>query len=509
MRSLLILASVALSAWAAPAGILIVQQTYGSRGEDADAQRILTQLIAEEFDKDGRLTAIAWSLSDPVFRSAVNEKLVSSTDNPDTSAALAGADKLRAEYVLVFGVWQRDGQVVGRAQLYRKGRSMWVDPDGSLRTTGTDKTDQIEARVFTIMTNNRLDLSNSLRAASRTWAQLMFDNPLKSLAPKPKNETPDPEPGIKPNIPETPPVRKVDNGQLMTDVMKLLASGKTPEAIAMLRDAVDAEPLDLERRKALTNALATSGYLETAAREARRSAALFPDQVDLWALAAKFWLSLENFDEANKDLNEAVVRQPESVETRLLLAEVALGKLQVEVALPHLDFAIQKAPSGYSYFKRALAKALNDDPTGAATDLAEAKKLGFGSDPLALRTQYSAAVRVTQAALQESAVAIRTMIPKARANFGSKDVREDHKLIAKRLESLAGLFEAIPVPPVHKNSHAKRVLALSLLAQSSGELGTFLDSGVDDSASDAVISLSEALKALQEAKLTYRSERSS
>ncbi len=509
MRAWLIAVGIALSAWSSAAGILIVQQTIGSRGDDADGERILTQLLAEEFDQDGRLTAIAWSLADPIFRSAVNEKLVTSNDNPDLSMALAGADKLRAEYVLVFGVFRREGQVVGKAQLYRKGRSVWKDPDASNAVGGAGERQQEgDARVFTITTNGRLDTPNTLRAASRTWAQLLFDTPLKGLAPKPRTDTPEPDPGTKPNIPETPPVRKVDNGQLMTDVMKLLAAGKTPEAIAMLRDAVDAEPLDLERRKALTNALATSGYTETAAREARRSAALFPDQGDLWTLAARFWLTLEKFDEANQDLNEAVARQPASVETRLLLAEVALGKLQVDIAIPHLDFAIQQAPTGDSYFKRALAKALNDDAPGAAADLAEAKKLGFGTDPLALRTQYSAATRIAQAAMQEAAVAIRTMIPKARASFGSKQVRDDHKVVAKRLESFAALFESVPVPPAHKNSHSKRVLALSLLAQSAGELGSFLDTGVDDTANDAVISLSEALKALQEAEQTYRSERS-
>ncbi|MCC7435820.1 MAG: hypothetical protein IT363_14130 [Methanoregulaceae archaeon] len=509
MRVWLIAVGVFLSAWAAPAGILIVQHTTGSRSDDADSERILTQLIAEEFDTDGRLTAIAWSLSDPIFRSAVNDKLVRASDNPDQSTALAGAEKLRAEYVLMVSVFRREGQVVGQAQLFRRGRQIWKDPDGTVGGAArSDRAELGDARVFTVLTNSQIDLANTLRAASRTWCQLLFDNPLKSLNPRPRTETPDPDPGVKPDIPEAPPVKKVENGQLMTDVMKLLAGGKMPEAIAMLRDAVDAEPLDLERRKALTNALATSGLTETAAKEARRAALLFPDQVDLWALAARFWLAVDEFDEANKDLNEAVARQPESVETRLLLAEVALGKLQVDVAIPHLDFAIQQAPSADGYFKRALARALNDDATGAAADLAEAKKLGFGGDALVLKTQYSSAVRVAHAAMQEAVVAIRTLLPKARANFGSREVREDQKVVAKRLESLGAILEVVPVPAAHKNSHGKRTLALSLLAQSSGELGSFLDSGVEDSANDAVISLSEALKALQEADAAFRSERS-
>lgn len=508
MRRLVGLGLLFVAANAAPSSILIVQNTLGSRGDDADAQRNLTQLIAEGFDQDGRLTAIAWSLSDPVFRQAASEKLVTYNDNPDLSEVLAAADKMKAEYVLTLGVFRRENQIVGRAQLYRRGRSVWRDPDGSNATGARAQGERGDARMFTVLTSGRVDYPNSLRAAATTWCQLLFDAPLKSLAPKPRTDHPEPDPGVKPVIPETPPVKKVDNGQLMTDVMKLLASKKTAEAIAMLRDAIDVEPLDVERRKALTNALVTAGYTETAAREARRAALLFPDQVDMWALAARLWLSLENFDEANADLNEAVVRQPESVQTRLLLAEVALGKLQTEIALPHLDFAIQQAPSGDAYFKRALAKALNDDPTGAATDLAEAKKLGFGTDPLAQRTQYAAAIRVCHAAMQEAVVAIRTIVPKARANFGSKEVRDDQRMVAKRLESLSSIIDMVPLPETYKNSHGKRTLALSLLAQSAGELGAFLDSGADGSVNEAVISLTEAIRALQEAEAAYRAERS-
>lgn len=508
MRRLLSFGLLFVTALASPASILIVQNTLGSRGDDADAQRNLTQLIAEEFDQDGRLTAVAWSLSDPAFRQAANEKLVTYHDNPDLSAVLPAADKMKAEYVLTIGVFRRENQIVGRAQLYRRGRSIWRDPDGSNATGARAQGEQGDARMFTVLTSGRLDFPNSLRAASATWCQLLFDVPLKGLAPKPRTDNPETDPGLKPVIPETPPVRKIDNGQLMTDVMKLLASNKTAEAIAMLRDAIDAEPLDVERRKALTNALVTAGLTETAAREARRSALLFPDQVDMWALAARLWLSLEKYDEANADLNEAVVRQPESVETRLLLAEVALGKLQTDIALPHLDFAIQQAPSGDAYFKRALAKALNDDPAGAEADLAEAKRLGFGTDPLAQRTQYAAAIRVCHAAMQEAVVAIRTIVPKARANFGSKDVRGDQRIVAKRLESLGAIIDMVPVPETKKNSHGKRTLALSLLAQSAGELGAFLDTGADSSANEAVISLTEAIRALQEAEAASRTERS-
>ena len=52
-----------------------------------------------------------------------------------------------------------------------------------------------------------------------------------------------------------------------------------------------------ERRRALANALATAGFNENAASEARRAADLFPEQVDLRTQAARFWMAAGKVDE--------------------------------------------------------------------------------------------------------------------------------------------------------------------------------------------------------------------
>lgn len=498
-KSLIALAFVSASVLSQAAGILIVQNSE-SRNTDPDDGHLLVQLLAEEFDNDGRVNPIAWSINDPVFRSAMDSKLVPSTDNPDIGQILSAADKLRAEYALVVTIFKKDADVMGRAALYRKGQLVWSDPQKP------EDSKQPTSRLLTVFTNSRADVPNSLRAASRTWTQLIYEKPLKGLNPRPKIETPPPDPGTKPTIPDAPPPTKVDNRDLMASVMKLLAANKAAEAIALLRDAVDAEPVDPERRRALANALGTAGYNEQAAGEARRAADLFPEQVDLRTQAARFWMAAGKIDEANLDLNEAVARNPESVETRLLLGEVALGKLQVESAISHFDFAISKSPTADAHFKRALARAMNDDAEGCKQDMATASKLGLGKDPLEVRSQYTTAVRVSQAAVSEMGVAMRTLLQKARANFGNKEVREDQKVLARRCDSLIALFSILTPPPANKNSHGQRALALKLLGQSLSELGSYLDSGSDDSLGDATITLGEALKALAAADETYKSE---
>ncbi len=499
-RSLFALALVTASVLGHAAGILIVQNSE-SRNADPDENHTLVQLLAEEFDNDGRVNPIAWSINDPVFRSAIDGKLVPSTDNPDLGQILGAAEKLRAEYILIVTIFKKEADIMGRAVLYRKGQVIWSDP-----LKPEDAKSQPTNRQLTVATNGRVDVQNSLRAAARTWSQFIYEKPLKALPPRPRIETPPPDPGTNTSIPDAPPPKKVDNRELMTEVMKLLAANKTAEAIALLRDAVDAEPVDPERRRALANALATAGLNEDAAGEARRAADLFPEQVDLRTQAARFWMAAGKIDEANADLNEAVARNPESVETRLLLGEVALAKLQVDAALAHFDFAISKSPTADAHFKRALARAMNDDADGCKQDMAAASKLGLGKDALEVRSQYTTAVRVSQAAVSEMGVAMRTLLQKARANFGNKEIREDQKVLGRRSESLIALFNVLTPPPANKNSHGQRSLALKLLGQSLSELGAYLDSGSEDSLGDATITLGEALKALAAADETYRTE---
>lgn len=493
------LALTVLTTLSPSAAILIVQNAE-TRNSDPDEGRDLLQMLAEEFDNDGRVSPIAWSLTDPLFRSAVDSKLVPSTMNPDLSQMHAAAEKLRADYLLVVTMVKKEADVTGRAVLYRRGQKIWSDPE--LPEGNTQPTN----RLLTVFTNSKVDVLNSLRAASRTWTQLLFESPLKGLTPRPRIVTPPPDPGPGVAIPEPPPVRKVDNRELMNEAMKLMASNKTSEAIALLRDAVDAEPVDVERRRALANALYNAGLAEAAADEARRAADLFPNHLDLRTLAARFWMAAGNVDEANLDLNEAVARKPDSAETRLLLAEVALEKLQVDAALSHLDFVIAQAPTADAHYKRALARALNDDEAGAKQDVEAARKLGFTQDALEWRSRYASAMRVGHAAIGEIGVAARTLLQKARANFTSKEVREDRQTLEKRAASLGGLLEVLSPPTAHRKSHGQRALALKLLGQCLAELGTFLDSGSDDAIGDATITLGEALKALASAEEAYRGE---
>lgn len=68
-------------------------------------------MLAGHFYDDGRVNAVAWSLSDPVFRVARQDGLLERIEFPDTKDALAAAQKLRCEYVMTISTWRKGPSV--------------------------------------------------------------------------------------------------------------------------------------------------------------------------------------------------------------------------------------------------------------------------------------------------------------------------------------------------------------------------------------------------------------
>ncbi len=383
--------------WAAPQ-ILIVPLTPPHVKKQSqnvtDLGSGLIEFVAQEFDNDGRLHPIAWSMTDPYFRIAVDSGKIRQNDHPSLKDAFRVADQLRIEYVMGVTVWDDQGKMMAVAYLYRNGQSIWRDPpenDTGYQTALQNEKnaviqarkkkkqapdmDIVNAREIKIG-NSGQDQDNELHSMARTWVASLADSIFKKLDAHPPVPPPVIDSGPKPIVvnPPPPPAQKTDSKDLLTSAMKLLADHKNAEAISMLRDAVDLAPLDVERRRALINTLSQTGQPLMAAQEARRAAAILPDKLEFRVLAAKNFLDAGQSDEAMSDLKEAVAHDPNGTQTRMLLGEIDLSKLNLTDALTQFDFVISKEPSGDVYYDRALAKCLSGDADGASKDYDEAKK---------------------------------------------------------------------------------------------------------------------------------------
>lgn len=503
--------------------VLIAKLHVASKQLDADPNGALVEFIAQEFDQDGRVHPIAWGLSDPYFRTAVDSNLIKNPPKePSLEQALQVGAKLQTDYVLAVTVRKEGSTLFAVADLYRKGQSVWHDPSPDdpmakvlihnaaiadrRQRNSKNKIELTPASEREIqVSNSGDDLDNELASLARVWAMGVENGPFKSLDPHFKSQPPPVDKGQAPVVVQPPPAPKATDNSALSDAAKLLASGQNSQAIDMLRRAVDAQPLDVERRKALIDTLEKCGQPDLAAAEARRASALMPDRIEFRILAAHAFLAAGEPDEARNDLNEAVARDPNDPDTRLLLGETDIYKLDLPNAIQQLDFVIKEKPSAEASYQHAIAECLNGDGQAAQQDLAAASKLGLPNDPASISSRYSQTETYLEASEADFGPQLRSLLQLARVRSDSTVADTISKLNA-RVDAENTLLGAIAAPDSHKRSWAQKLLALKLLLEALSDLADYQKSHSDDAIEDATINVGEGLKDLESARQAFRQE---
>lgn len=493
--------------------VLIVQekQKYESK-EDPNVD--LGIYLAEELDKEGRVAPVVWSLTDAFFRAAVNDGFITNPNEaPSLAIAQQAASKMKVEYVIQYAAFKKGLTMSVRATLFRRGKAIWRDPSAETnaelikltsieerlrrqgKLDGQERTSQPDWRELSVTLDDKFDVENAGRSIARTWSLLLATGPWKGLAARPVNPTPDVEEGQKPKPNDEPlPPRIIDNKKMIEDVQRLLANGEAMQAVNLLRDAVDSEPFDVERRRMLISALVSANMARSGAEEARRAAELLPDQVEFRISAARAWIRVGDNDEAVKDLNEAVAREPNSPVTRGLLGEMALMKLELAAALDHLNASLEASDRPETRFLRGLCLTLAGEIDEGKRDFDKAFELGLGKDPAAERSRYEMVANLTDATAIKLGLRVRDAFQRARLKRTEPKLGPDVGDLAKLALGLKGLAPTVATPDRYKKSSERRSLALNLLLQCVTELQEFLRTGDEDVIGDSTLNLGEALK---------------
>lgn len=511
------LAGLAAGAWAIPQ-MLIFRVAPNKAAVAFDSP--ICDAIANDLQAQGRVSPLVWSLTDPVVRAAVNAGKVNfDSETPTLRDALSAADKLGADYVLAADVLPGEGSIYCRAELFQRGRLVWHDPvvdsDKILRSLRdmlrkkkiTQATYDEQARLATyresaVQFDRQFGLDDTIRSVARTWAEMMNNGPLRSLTPQIVKPTPEPAEG------DAPPriVAPKPDHQWEKDVDAAIQAGETVHAVLLLRDAIDVQPFDADRRIALVQLLLRSGSPEVAAKEARRAAMLMPDKILFHELAARSWIEAGRLDDARDDLNEAVARAPESPETRRLLAEVAIYQGDFPSAINHLKKAIATTPSGDAYYLRAVAYALGGQTDKAAADLKSATDAGLTMAPLEVDARYDLVAALFDGSLTDLGNAVRQMQQRAQVQRTDPEVVDGTTLLAAKVDGRADFFAMLAPPESHRPSHERRVLAYKLLSQTLVDLQSYLKSGSEDVLTDSRINLGEALRQEATARKIFQEE---
>ena len=510
----LLLLAVAAVSHAVPA--IVIVQARVRADHDSDSNLFLGHYLAQELQDGGKVAPIVWSLEDAIFRSAVEEKLIAEPrGNPTLEAVLQGASKLHADYVFVMSVWREGEAVKARGALLRRGSVVWFDPDAKSGGVSNDASmgwarqalgqESPAPKACREVLVSATDAENGVRSLARTWALLLSSEPFKNLPVSTQAKTPDPDQGQQPIAPDPLPARAVNNNELMAQVDGLVKDGRLVVAVNLMRDAVDTEPMDAERRRRLAELLILIGRPREAAEGARAAANLLPERPHLWALAAEAWLAAGAFEEAQADVNELIARVPENPDARMLIGQIRLHMLDSAGAITHFSQVLESAPTNAAYFLRGLAHALAGHADEAAAD--DAKSLLFSVDePQKPAWRYATATDLFDQAAAGVGSQLRDLIPIARVRPKDKDVARAVEERWAQVDAVLAALARIPVPEAHKRSAARRELALKLLAQSVGDFRAYLRSGDEEILGDATINLGEALKNLAAAKEAAQAE---
>jgi tetratricopeptide (TPR) repeat protein len=451
----------------------------------------VADIASQEIDEDGRLTPIVWSTTDPIFRSAIEDKLIPTpSDNPLMADFQDAMPKLKVGYLLILGSFASEGEIFTTAHLYKGQKEIWKD----------------EIRKWSSQSTTDFENDNAKHSIARTWVQVMSGGPLKDLPQRRKIATPQPGPGTGPQNEAPVPAAPSETKQVLADAAKLLVEKQFPEAINLLRDAVDAEPGDIERRLALVSALMETGEPELAAREARRAAQMNPERGDLWVMAARAWIAAGKDSEAVMDLNEAVARDPEGRETRLLLGEIQISQRRFDLAVEHLCKVIEKGASAYAYRLRAYANGCQGKTSEMLSDLESASKQKTAEIKSESDRRMKTFVRVSIGLGQDLGGEIRGLIQQVRVAPTNPDNKSSVDTLNQKLKCVSSLLSEEGMPVGYRNSAERLLLALKLLAQSLTDLSGSLEKLDEDALTEATINLGEGLKALDSAKAELSKE---
>ena len=486
LLGLLVFASCAIGAAQAP--LCLIAQPMPSGDQTLD----YISSMATELDKVGQVTSVTYSLSDPTIRGMVNDgKLPTPKPNPIRAEALEAARILGAPYTL----WMEPGDNKGNKRargihlivtLFKNGKQVWTDEQN------------LEVQVSGTST-----MLASLQALCNAFTERLTVTAFKELPKLTKAPGVDTGKGQAPIIPETNDDDRElnDFAAVLERVKQLVAAGRTTAAEVLLRDSVDAAPLDGVRRRELITFLRASGRTDEAIAVTVASGRALGDPT-LTPLAARILIDAGRTAEALAICNEALVTNPNSANLRVVLAELRLRASAPDQALKHLEIAIKAEATSEVFGLRSLCRALLGAEDGSRIDMEKVQK----DSPTLPETHYGLWASIFDAAISVEGSDIRALLQKAILNRKADEVADEIDSQERLAKACIAFLGENPANLRYEKSHANRLLAMNLLIQSMSELRAYCTKGDEDSLSEARIDFGEMLKALEAAKQEFVKE---
>jgi tetratricopeptide (TPR) repeat protein len=334
----------------------------------------------------------------------------------------------------------------------------------------------------------------------------LLREPFKSIRPR-ANENPA---SIGLGSGQAPPVGDTkDDDPVLNDfaaieqqVSSLIELKRYSAAEQLLRESVDADPLDVKRRRALIDFLKQYAPVEVATR-AIYGAADALGVGEFTTEVADLMLVAGRTEEAKILVNDAILTNPNDPLTRLLAAELRMREAHPDQAIKHIEAAFAKELTPFAFLMRATCRALNGSDDGAKLDVSRAKE----GDSNVLAKNFARISGIIDDYFSISGAELRALFQKVNLNPDSAEVSD---LIGKFDRQAKGCMLLIGEDAADmrfSKSHNLRVLALNLLVQTVTELRAYVNKPDQEVLTEARIDLGEFLKVLADARTEFERER--
>lgn len=493
LTAALVAGSMAVPGWAAqdlPLLFLVQKPAAFALGQEA-ADINVTAEVADALREQGKVNVVRWADDDPEFKK-VSEG-VSLTEGQTDELISEFARRLKARYILVIEASRMKEQLYPRADLFQSGRR------GTLWTTGPKRPQGGDSIVVKV--GDRVDWRATAVSLGKTWSLQLNQGPFKDL--KAGVDIPNP---VAPTDtgPRAPRVElgATAGAEALDQAKSLVESGRTDLAILYLRDAVDANPFEPERRILLSELLDRRGFASQSADEGRRAARLVPDRPELWLVSARSWLLAGQPEEAKQDVQEAMARGSDTPLTHRLMGDILLMQGDLVKSRDEYSVSLEKADLPRTRLGLAVVFSLTRQPELSKAVLEPVK---IGPEGLSIN-DYSFVIQLAEPSVRTLAKDLADFMPRARTSKDKASITSEAQELVRRSSALEGLLALILPPRRHAPSHQARVLAHKLMLQASEEALSFVKGTDPEAEMEVVLSLAEALRQLNTSVNQYRDE---
>lgn len=473
-----------------PLLFLVQRPAAAGLGQEAADVNIVEE-VAQALTADGKVRVVRWSDQDPEFQK-ISEG-VSLNDGPSDELISSFARLLKARFIMVVEASRLNDQLYPRADLFQAGRR------GTLWTTGPKRAQGGEA--FVIKVGDRVDWRATAASMGRTWVLQLNQGPFKDLKAAPDIPNPLSPTDLGPRAPRVE-LGASAGAEALDQAKSLVESGRTDLAILYLKDAVDANPFDPDRRVLLAELLDRRGFASQSAEESRRAARLVPNRPELWLVSARSWLIAEKPEEAKQDVQEAMARGADTPLTHRLMGDVLLMQGDYTKARDEYSVSLEKEDLPRTRLGLAVVFSLTRQPELSKAILEPVK---IGPEGLSIN-DYSFVVQLADPSVRGLAKDLAAFMPRARTSKDKKALTEEAETLVRRSAALESLMGLVLPPKRHLPSHQARVLAHKLMLQASEEALSFVKGTDPEAEMEVVLSLAESLRQLNTAVNQYRDE---